>query len=478
MFASVRQVADEWSEFDASAALVDAVRREGAAGVGAAKAQEADLEQLFGQYVSKLKAEADRHRVDAERWQAEAQAERRLRQQLEAWARTASERMAWLEAQQQLQLLHTKRNTRTCCRARRRARPASPDAPFGRGAAAGDNDEHWRGGGWRCEEVAFDAAPNESRSSSELIRAHQSSSEVTDESSLQLPNMVQVPDESSLAVWRAHAADLERHLRLAVEGLHENERVRISLAEQLAAVQSSAAQLTAQLAAVERAREANRQSVHVALTTAREMTDAAAEAVAAEAVRVYEARASLAQIAGQAEARASWVRGEHGGGEQGRGEGRREQQHKRLASLDLGAHNGASAERSRATTCEDTCEPELALVEARSEDAIRCANAHALQRPLDGGSALASTRASSVASQQRDRSSQHRDRSSQQRDRSSQQRVRSAAARAEAAAVAKTAMAALLASTQPLTEADDAASTCWRREGRGGPEPRANTDTL
>ena len=337
MFASVRQVADEWSEFDATAALVDAVRREGAAGVGAAKAQEADLEQLFGQYVSKLKAEADRHRVDAERWQAEAQAERRLRQQLEAWARTASERMAWLEAQQQLQLLHTKRNTRTCCHARRRARPASPDAPLGRGAAAGDNDEHWRGGGWRCEEVAFDAAPNESRSSSELIRAHQRSSEVTDESSLQLPNMVQVPDESSLAAWRAHAADLERHLRLAVEGLHENERVRISLAEQLAAVQSSAAQLTAQLAAVERAREANRQSVHVALTTAREMTDAAAEAVAAEAVRVYEyeARASLAQIAGQAEARASWVRGEHGGGEQGRGEGRREQQHKRLASLDL-----------------------------------------------------------------------------------------------------------------------------------------------
>ena len=61
----------------------------------------------------------------------------------------------------------------------------------------------------------------------------------------------------------------------------------------------------------------------------------------------------------------------------------------------------------------------------------------------------------------------------------SQQRDRSAAARAEAAAVAKTAMAALLASTQPLTEADDAASTCWRREGRGGPaEPRANTDTL
>ena len=340
--------------------------------------------------------------------------------------------------------------------------------------------------------MAFDAAPNESRSSSELIRAHQSSSEVTDESSLQLPNMVQVPDESSLAAWRAHAADLERHLRLAVEGLHENERVRISLAEQLAAVQSSAAQLTAQLAAVERAREANRQSVHGALTTAREMTDAAAEAVAAEVVRVYEARALLAQIAGQAEARASWVRGKHGGGELGRGEGRREQQHKRLASLDLGAHNGASAERSRATTCEDTCEPELALVEARSEDAIRCANAHALQRPLDGGSALASTRASSVASQQRDRSSQQmdrssqqmdrssqqRDRSSQQRDRSAQQRDRSAAARAEAAAVAKTAMAALLASTQPLTEADDAASTCWRREGRGGPEPRANTDTL
>ena len=69
-------------------------------------------------------------------------------------------------------------------------------------------------------------------------------------------------------------------------------------------------------------------------------------------------------------------------------------------------------------------------------------------------------------------------RSHHRRDRSSQQRDRSAAARAEAAAVAKTAMAALLASTQPLTEADDAASTCWRREGRGGPEPRANTDTL
>ena len=163
MFASVRQVADEWSEFDATAALVDAVRREGAAGVGAAKAQEADLEQLFGQYVSKLKAEADRHRVDAERWQAEAQAERRLRQQLEAWARTASERMAWLEAQQQLQLLHTKRNTR-------RSFWAWGGSRGHRRALAGRRLEV-RGSGVRCTK-RVEVVIRTHQSASELIRGH------------------------------------------------------------------------------------------------------------------------------------------------------------------------------------------------------------------------------------------------------------------------------------------------------------------